>query len=292
MASFVETINRVFEKRKYDIIFHDRRQLTDAELEQWIPEIKLKLGAIKKYFNEVIDLCEIQKNSPVFNQAVQAVINPLAMTAAEGSPKETPAAKFFNDIKNNAKSQGVDDVDKILGKFKDIKDIKHLRQFFNEVNMFCLSITTVNNKLLLYKIQAYPFLINEQTNQTLATAPVQYSITIEPFQILVANIVAVAQSASDSISEWVKYQQKVKAQYWELNISRLNVRNAQLALFINFSTVLLAVGLSAVFLFASDPFNLFKDNQKLKQANMELRQENIQLRQLKTMPVSDIGLRK
>jgi len=36
------------EKRKYDIIFHDRKQLTDYEKDELIPEIKLKLTAIRK----------------------------------------------------------------------------------------------------------------------------------------------------------------------------------------------------------------------------------------------------
>lgn len=280
MNSLIETIKSYFEKRKFDIVYHDRKRLTENERDQWIPEIKLKLKAIRKYFNEIIELCDVQQNSPLFNQAVMAIINPNSFKADSGCPDKTPAEKFFGEIRERVKEDGVKPIDEILLKFKDIQDTKQLKEFFNEVNMFCLSIATVNNKLLLYYVQAYPYMIEEKTGRTISTFPPQYEITTKPFDILVANIVGVAKATSDSILEWVRYSEKIKNQYWDLQINRLNVKNSKLALYINFSTVLLAIFLSVFFLVANDPFNLLKENRKLKRDNVELNKENIGLKQI------------
>lgn len=268
-------------KKDYDIILQDRTHLTDYEKDQLIPELKLRLKALKQYFNEIINLCAVQKDSPVFNQAVQSVINPQGMSIDPKNLQKNVSESFFGDIGNVAKTQGVDDIEKILKEYEIIEDVKHLGLFLNEVNFLCSSLVAVNNSLLLYKIETYPYLTNVKTGQTAVTYPPQYTITIEPFQILVTNIVGVAKATSETIHEWHKYALKLKSQYLDLYTNRLSIKNAKLVLFIHILAIFLAISLSAFFLSANDPFNLYKENQKLKRNISELKKENIELKALK-----------
>jgi len=267
-------------QKMYDIILNDRKHLTDYERDQLIPEIKSRLLILIKYFNEVIALCEVQKNSTVFNQVVQQVMNPNAFEPDSDSPTETPSEKFFSGIKENAQTQGVDDINSILKKYENIESVSQLGLFLTEANNLCSALLNVNNDLLLYKIETYPYITNVKTKQTAVTAPVQYSITIEPFQILVTNIVFVARWTSESINEWHKHTLKLKSQFLDLYISRVNLKNTKYVLYFQLLTVILAIALSAVFLFANDPFNLYKENQNLKRAKTELEFENINLKNI------------
>lgn len=261
------------DKKRYEVILHDRFYLTDYEREQLIPELKSRLNVLKGYFREIIDLCDIQKNSGVFNQAVLSIINPNNFEADPNSPQRTPAEEFFNGIKEVAQTQGVDDIDEILNNYSTIENTKHLGNFLTEVNNFCSALAVVNNNLLLYKIETYPYLTNVKTGQTAVTFPPQYTITIEPFQILVTNIVGVAKATSETINEWHKYAMKLKLDYLNLYTKRLSIINTRWLFGFNILTIILAVSLSAFFLFANDPFNLLKENRKLKSEVMMLKEE-------------------
>lgn len=281
MKKLLLELKQYFDRKRYEVILNDRQHLTDYEKDQLIPELKLRLNVLKGYFSEIISFCDVQKNSPVFTQAVQAIINPGGFRPDRDSPQETPAENFFNDIKRVAKEQGIDDVESMLEKYKKIENVKQLGLFINDLNNFCSALVGINNKLLLYKISAYPYLENIKTGQTVATHPPQYNITIEPFQILVTNIVGVAKATSETIHEWHKFAQKLKSQYLNLYTNRLSIKNTKLVLFIYILTIILAVSLSAFFLFANDPFNLYKENQKLKNTIQKLENENQKLKNTK-----------
>jgi len=271
MKKIISKLKQYRDRKRYEVILNDRQHLTDYERNQLIPELKCRLSVLKGYFNDVINLCDIQKNSEVFNKAVISVINPGNFESDPGSPTETPAEKFFNGIKEVAQKQGVDDIDEILKKYSTIENIKQLGLFLTEVNNFCSALAIVNNSLLLYKIESYPYMTNVKTGQIAVIPPTQYAITIEPFQILVTNIVGVAKATSETINEWHKYALKLKVQYLNLYTSRFSVN-------IHILTIILAVSLSAFFLVASDPFNLYKENLNLKRTNQALRTENEKLR--------------
>ena len=68
MKNIILRIQAYREKKRYDIILHDRSHLTDYEKEQLIPELKLRLNVLKQYFNEIIKLCDLQRDSQDFNQ--------------------------------------------------------------------------------------------------------------------------------------------------------------------------------------------------------------------------------
>ena len=273
MEKLITKFKKYRAQKRYEIILNDRQHLTDYEKNQLIPELKSRLNVLKGYFREIIDLCDIQKNSTVFNQAVLSVINPNNFESDPNSPEETPAEKFFNGIKEVSRTQGVDDIEKILNDYSTIKNISQLGLFLTEVNNFCSALVNVNNNLLLYKIETYPYLTNVKTGQTAATFPNQYNITIEPFQILVTNIVGVAKYTSETIHEWHKYAMKLKLDYLDLYTKRLSIINTRWILWFNILTIILAVCLSAFFLFANDPFNLFKENRKLKSEIVTLKEK-------------------
>jgi hypothetical protein len=266
MKKLISKLKQYRNRKRYEVILNDRQHLTDYERNQLIPELKCRLSILKEYFNEVINLCDIQKNSEVFNQAVFSVINPNNFESDPHNPKEAPAEKFFNGIKEVAQTQGVDDIDEVLKKYSTIENIKQLGLFLTEVNNFCSALVVINNNLFLYKIETYPYLTNVKTGQIMATHPPQYTITIEPFQILVTNIVGVSKATSETIHEWHKYALKLKVQYLDLYTTKFSIN-------IHILTIILAVSLSAFFLVASDPFNLFKENRKLKSEIVTLKEE-------------------
>ena len=266
MKKLISKLKQYRDRKRYEVILNDRQHLTDYEKNQLIPELKCRLSILKGYFNEVIKLCDVQKNSDVFNQAVLSVINPNNFESDPQSPGETPAEKFFNGIKEVAQTQGVNDTDEILQKYSTIENIKQLGLFLTEVNNFCSALAVIKNDLLLYKIETYPYMTHVKTGQTAALPPTQYTITIEPFQILVTNIVGVAKATSESILEWHKYALKLKAQYLDLYTTKFSVN-------IHLLTIILAFSLSAFFLVASDPFNLYRENRKLKSEIITLKGE-------------------
>ncbi|GBE39726.1 hypothetical protein BMS3Bbin08_02357 [bacterium BMS3Bbin08] len=266
-----------FDKKRYNIILHDRLYLTDYEKYQLIPELKSRLKVLKKYHEEVVQLCDIQKKQPAFNQNLNSIINPQGIPSPPEESDLGLSDKYFNDVKKQAKD-GVDDIDRINELYENIEDTKQLGMFLNEVNFLCSSLLAVNNRLFLYKINGYPIVTNIQTGQTIATQPPQFYLTTEPFQLLVSNIVEVARATSDSIHEWHKYTMKLKTQYLDLYINRISIRNTKKMLYIQICTILLAISLSAYFLFANDPFNLFRKNLELKKEIVQLKEETDQLK--------------
>ena len=273
MRKYIMKIKQHFDKKRYNIILHDRLHLTDYEKDQLIPELKYRLAVLRKYHEEVIQLCDIQKNQPEFNQNLNSIINPKGIPSPPEDSALSISEKYFNDVKKQAQKEGIDNIDRINKLYENIEDTKQLGLFLNEVNILCSSFLVVKNKLFLYKINGYPILTDAQTRQTIATQPEQYYLTTEPFQLLVSNIVAVAKSTSDSIHDWHNYAMKLKSQYLDLYINRLSIRNTQKTLCIQICTMLLAISLSAYFLFANDPFNLFKKNLELKKEIGQLKEE-------------------
>ena len=278
MGKILTNIQEYLDRRRYNVILQDRRHLTDYEKEQLIPELKLRLEALKKYFNEIIRLCDLQRNSREFTQNLDTIINPRGLPGVLQDGGQSIAERFFDEIKAQAQREGVDDIEKILNRHREIHNTKELGLFLNEVNLLCSSLLAVKNNLFLYKIEGYPFVTNVQTGQTISAQPRQYFLTTEPFQITINNIISVASATSGTIDEWHKYAMNLKSQYLDLYINRLSIKNSRWAFCINLLTVLLAVALSAFFLIANDPFDLYKKNRDLELRNKTLEIENQALR--------------
>lgn len=265
------------DKKDYDLILHDRIYLTDYERDLLIPELKSRLNVLKLYFKDIINLCDIQKGSPVFIANLNSIINLKAIDAEFKENTQSLADRFFDQIKEQAQTENMDDIDRILNKYQNIDDTKNLGLFLNEVNFLCSSLLAVKNNLFLFKIEAYPLVVDPNTGQTISIQPPQYFITTEPFKIKIDNIISVAKATSESIHEWHKYAMKLKLQYLDLYTNRLSIKNNRLVLFIQILTIFLAIALSAFFLFASDPFNVFKENQELKRKIGTLENEKMLL---------------
>ena len=167
----------------------------------------------------------------------------------------------------------MEDIEATLKLYEDIHDVSKLGLFMNEINLQCSSLMVVKNRLFLYKIQGYPFLTNVKTGETVPGQPIQYSLTTEPFQIIIDNIMGVAKALSDTVHTWHKYNMNLNSKQIDLYMNGLSLRNTKLVLFIQLLTVILAISLSAFFLIARDPFDLIKDNYALKQKNASLKLE-------------------
>ena len=290
MRGLLRKIRLLMEKRRYNVILYDRQHLTDYEREQLIPALKERLQVFRQYFADTIQLCDVQKGSADFVQNLKSIINPRAFQVQPGESETNIVDGFYSGIKEQARREGVDALDALLAKYSKIDDVRHLGLFANEVNMFCSSLLVVKNRLFLFKIDSYPLLTNVKTGQVIATHPPQYTMTTEPFQIIVENIIGVAKGTSETISEWQKYSMKLKNQYLELYTSRLSIRNTSIVLFIHVLTIILAIALSAFFLVANDPLNLYKENKSLKArlADRDLEnpalQEQLKVKELKGSP--------
>lgn len=273
MINPIEKFITYFERKRWGLVLNARKHLTDFEIDQLIPDLKSRLEILKIYFEGIIKICNVQENSKVFSDSVTQVINELQFEADENNPQESIAKLYFNDVRKHSKEQGVEWIDKILKNNQQITSLKQLISFANEVNMFCSAMSTINNDLLLYKINTYPYLTNQSTGEVIATHPKEYYLTIEPFQHYIHNIVEVSKATIDSIQEWNKSSQKLKTQYLDLYNERLSLRNTRAILFINILAILLAVSVSAFFLTANDPFNLYKANENLKKENLFLKEQ-------------------
>ena len=55
MASIFDKLRSLRDKKRYEVILHDRTHLTDYEKDVLIPELKSRLGALKQYFKDIIE---------------------------------------------------------------------------------------------------------------------------------------------------------------------------------------------------------------------------------------------
>ncbi len=271
MNGLWQKIREYRDKKRYDVILQGRFHLTDYEKYLLVPELKARLEVLKGRFSEIIQLCELQKNSTQFNRNINSIINPAGLPS---DPNESVAEAFFNGVKAQAQKEGVGDIDRILNQHKNIGNVSELGAFLDDVNILSSSLLTIKNRLFLFKIEAYPIATHTQTGQVITAQPNQYFVTTEPFQISIDGILGIARAISDTIDEWHKYSMKLKTQYLDLYINRLSVRNTKWVFYINLLTVLLAVSLSAFFLISNDPFNLYKKNRELESKILMLEHQN------------------
>lgn len=266
-------MDKKINQKDYEAILHGRIHLTDYEKDLLIPELKYRLDALRQDFEKIIHLCDIQKGSKEFTNSLEPIINQKGLLNISGNSTSNLSDRFFDTIKSQAQSEDIDEINKILEKYKNITNLKILGMFLNEVNFLCTSLLAVKNNLFLFKIEGYPFILDKHTGQTIGTQPVQYFITTEPFQIAINQIMSVADATSKTIHEWHKHAMKLKSQYVNLYIKNLSMRNNKKIVAIQILTILFAVILSAFFLLANDPFNLFKKNQELNRKIGKLEKE-------------------
>lgn len=264
-------------KKHYSIIFQDRTDLTDYEKDQLVPELKSRLEVLKNYFYDIVKISDDLSGSALFTQNLHSILNPKSRESQEGNIQKL-SEKFFQSVKNHAKVENIDDIDRILRKYERIEIIKDLGLFLNEVNLLCSSMLNVHTKMFYFKIEAYPHVVDGRTGEMVAGEPNQYFLTTEPFQITIQNIISVCKATSESVHEWHKHAMRMKTQSLDLYNNRLTIRNSRLILYIQITTLLLAIGLSAFFLTANDPFNLFKKSRSQEKEITSLNNENSDLK--------------
>lgn len=250
-------------RRRYKAILQDRIDLTDYEREQLIPEIKSRLEILKEYFNSILTICDNHKNSVLFKNNLSEIIS------SKGFPLQADDAsslseKFFAQIIDKAQTENIDGINGILKKYEYIDNINKLGLFLTEVNFLCLSFLEVKNKLFLYKIEAYPHVLDTSTGETTVNKPNQFYLTIEPFEITIENILSVCKATSDTIHEWHRQTMEMKSKFLNLHNNKINLRNSRIILLIQVITIILTIALSSFFLTANDPFSLVKKNLSLK----------------------------
>jgi hypothetical protein len=273
MKNWISKIKDNRLKKRYRLILQDRIHLTDYEKYQLIPELRSRLRVLVGYFSDIVTICRNQKGSRLFVENLASIINPEGIPSSNIDVKDL-AEKFFDSVIEQAQVQNIDDIERILKEYENIEDVRRLGLFLNEINLLCSSFLEVKNRLFLFKIEAYPHITNQQTGQTIAHIPNQFFLTIEPFQIVIQNILSVCKATSDTIHGWHKENMNIKAQFLDLYNNKITLRNNRIILLIQIVTILLAVALSAFFLSANDPFNLIRENKDLKENWKSLGSEN------------------
>lgn len=261
-------------KKRYKAILQDRMHLTDYERGQLIPELKSRLGVLNQYFSDIIRICENQRDSRLFKENLNSIINPKGLSSSSEVDAQCLSERFFDAVKNQAQIENIDDINRILKEYENIEDVRRLGLFLNEVNLLCSSLLEVKNRLFLFKIEAYPHILDKRTGQTIADIPHQFYLTTEPFQISIQNIASVCKATSETVHEWHRQTMNMKSQFLNFLSNKTTLRNNRLILFIQILAIFLAIVLSAFFLSANDPFNLIKTNQELKSRAKVLEDEN------------------
>jgi len=267
-------------KKYNDVIIKGRKELSDYERDQLIPELKSRLEVIKSFFNKIINTCDSHFNYTPFKQNLETIINPNSFHSINNN--DTLSDNFLNEIKRQSQEDFINNIESILNKYNSIIDFKSLGLFMTEVNHLCSVIINTKNTLLLYKIEGYPIIKDLNTGEINLPRPIKYELTTEPFQVTIDNIFLVAKATSETINEWHKQEvMQSKRQFVDLYIAGIKLKNSRLILFIQILTIILAISLSAFFLFANDPFNLMKDNSSLRKKIILLEQGN-QIKNTKT----------
>lgn len=264
-------------KKRYRTILQDRIHLTDYEKNQLIPELRSRLGVLIQYFSDIITVCENQKSSRLFVENLSSIINPRGLPSSEIDARGL-SEKFFDEIIKQAQVENIDDINRILKEYANIEDVGTLGLFLNEVNLLCSSLQAVKNRLFLFKIEAYPHILDQRTGQTIANIPHQFFLTTEPFQIAIQNIVSVCKATSETVHGWHKETIHIKSQFLDLFNNKITLKNNRLILLIQIVTIFLAIAVSAFFLSANNPFNLFNENQELKKQVKVLANQNLFLK--------------
>lgn len=275
MVDLSEREKRAREKRFRDLL-QDRVHLTDYERDALIPEIRSRVEVLRDYANDIIRVCDTQKDLPGFTENLEALINPHGLSAAtEGLG--TLAQRYWAEVRDQTQREYVDDVDELLQNYDSIDDFQTLGAFLTAVNYLCSTFLAVKSRLLLYRIQAYPIVTQVATGQTAAAKPSSYDLATEPFRVILDNVQGVCQATSETIVNWHQETLKLKARFFEYENSRVTRRNNHLVLIIQILTIGIAVALSTFFLTASDPLGLIKRNRSLEATIERLRVENMEL---------------
>ncbi|MGO9021704.1 MAG: hypothetical protein ACLQVJ_25490 [Syntrophobacteraceae bacterium] len=244
-------------KQIYDVLLRDRTHLTDYEQEFLIPDLKYKLSVINERFADIVSICNTNKQSDTFVNALDTII-------ANRNTSKHHATQFFEQIAQQAQDEYIDTINTLLSKYNIIPDFLTLGRFMTEVSLICSSLLALNNILFAYKLAAYPTISHLESGQSASLKPAQYIITTEPFQVDIDNIVSVANVTSASIQTWHTHNMKLKNQYVQLYTTHISLKNSTRIFVVQLLTIVLAISLSAFFLFSRDPLSLMKENLQLK----------------------------
>ncbi len=117
-------------KKRYEIFLQDRIQLSDYEKKQLIPEIKSRLKVLIEYFQNIISICERQRGSRFFMENLDSIINPLGLTSPQGNTQSL-GQRFFDEVMNQAQTENIDDINRILREYECVENTGELGLFLN-----------------------------------------------------------------------------------------------------------------------------------------------------------------
>ncbi|MBF0103728.1 MAG: hypothetical protein HQM16_00245 [Deltaproteobacteria bacterium] len=148
----------------------------------------------------------------------------------------------------------------------------------------------VNNKLFLFNLQIFPHAVNLRTDEVVLTEPLEFNLTIKPFEVTLSNIISVAKATADTIHVWHQQFMEGKTRFLEHYGHHVSLRNNRLVLLIQVVALIFGVALSAFFLTANDPFDLAKNNLLLKEKNNRLEAAHNQCVDTKSKFMSELSL--
>lgn len=259
-------------RSKFEVLLEWRTELNQYERDLLIPELIGRLRSLHAYCVQLLADCEKGLHDPAWAAMVDRLVNPGEVREGDAAT----GAMYFGALMRSINESYVGPLDAALKKLADVADFKTLGAALNEVGLICESITGVEEKLLVFSMRGVA-IVTDRTGGAVVSPPRELELIMLPFRLIRDQLVLIATSTASSIQAWRSAEVQTKPRFLELELALTNLRNSNRALWINLLAVVVAVGLSAFFLVAADPFQLLSKN---REAQGQLAEANARLRSM------------
>lgn len=255
-------------KSDHQVFLRWRYQLTDYEKDTLLPILVDRLKGFKEIFEEMKVIVNKSVDDPVLIASVEAVLN---LNCHQTQGDFLPAVKVYcNEVLYIIEHQFLKTIFKIEQLAHESTDFRSFSKFIIHMNILCGMISQCKTKLFLLSLKPFAVLTNLSTKAIVTTEPVEYSMILRPFDILIENLNQIALGTEGTIQDWSNKQLEWKTQYLSFMSNESNKKNNSIILVINIITVILAISLSCLFIFVNDFWGYHKEISELKYEKFEL----------------------
>lgn len=230
-----------------------RKELNDYEKKFLLPALKERMDGLLQYFDQIKAIAEKHRQSDTFGAVLRKLMTP---------PTGGAIPKFITPDKTNAEladayfSQTIKMCDenyvcKVAESLERLKSVTSLEGFgtaMNSVHLICSSVLQAKDQLFLYDASSFYSLHDQATGNIVDVVPREFTVVLMPFKNTLRNMVLLCEGTCGTLDSWHKEQIEWRTRQLDLENARLN-RNNQ------FLTVIVAIAISAAFLFLADPLD-------------------------------------
>lgn len=256
----------IFNNKKTKILepYRWRTQINEFERDNLIPGLKERLESLKRYFETIIELCEHNRKEPTFGAILEKLVHipPGARTLTPNMTQAQMSEKFFGELVSMTKENFINPIDEALALFKDEITLKIFGNILNKTNYICGSVLNSKSELFLYEFSWFVSIHDKQSGKMVDVVPNELTVLLMPFSSIIRNMGYLAEWTSKTIHTWQEQEMKWRTSTLDIANNRLNRTNQIL-------TILVALSLSAVFLFGAKPIDKYDQDRLI--ASLEAR---------------------